>query len=53
MCRMILRKGYGEKALARGFGPVAAPEIFSGRGAPRGQKSQNLPKMADFDHFFS
>ena len=42
----------------RGFlGPVAAPEIFCGasRGQNaflRGQKSTNLPKMADFDHFF-
>ena len=29
---------------------VAAPEFFCG--GSRGQKSKNLPKMADFDHFF-
>ena len=37
---------------------MAAPEIFFVEGASkgqnaflRGQKSKNLPKMADFDHF--
>ena len=39
---------------------MAAPEIFCGGGASRGQnailrgqKSKNLPKMTDFGHFFS